>query len=483
MALVQPPPLRHSNVLAVTASELFEECTDRARYPPGDLNFSVARLKFFASAADVQELLLDCYERYGPVFTVRILHRRLVFMLGPAANHYVTTSNAANFTVRESLFREVVEVAGDGIITTDGEYHRAMRRAVLPALGSERIASYFEVVAEEAEAAFERLTPGEPMELYAWARHLILRIIMRTLFGLDPDGERIRSTGLMELFDALEDTPILLKALPKRLSAWGGTMQFVERFEQLIYTEVAERRARGGGGGTDIMSLLVNVRDEDGDPLSPRQIRDQAITLLLASGGTTSALLCLLLYELARHPPVVERILAEQRESLDGERPSAAHMKGELVELEMALDETLRMYPAVWIGPRRATEAFEFEGVTVPANAYVNYCPLVTHRLPEVFPEPDRYRPERFAPEARAALPKGAYVPFGGGSRMCIGMRLVQLELRTIATLLLKRFELEVPRDYALKIGLVPMLRPKKGLRMIVRERAAQPERAPVLAA
>jgi cytochrome P450 len=483
MSLTAPPPLRHSNPFAVMASEIAEELTTRVPYPPGEASVSLARLKCFGSDVEIRRLLLDCYERFGPVFTVRVLHRRLVFMLGPAANHYITTSNASNFTVRESLFRDIVDVAGDGIITTDGEYHRRMRRLALPALQADSVTSYFDTVAEEAELAFEHLALGEAADLHRWARRLIMRITMRTLFGFDPDGEQVRASGLMEMFDGLDDTPVVAKLLPSRISPWGGLMQFVGKFEQLIYSEVSERRARGGGNGADIVSLFVDARDEDGDPLSPRQIRDQVMTLLLASGGTTSALLCFFLYELARNPRAVERIVAEQRDHVEGNRPSAAQMKsGELVELEMALDEILRMYPSVWIGPRRATDAFEFEGVTVPANAYVNYCPLATHRLAEVFPEPDRFRPERFAPEAKAALPKGAYVPFGGGSRMCIGMRLVQLELRTITSLLLKRFELEVPRDFSLKVGLMPMLRPKGGLQMIVRERSSSPDRAPALA-
>ena len=115
-------------------------------------------------------------------------------------------------------------------------------------------------------------------------------------------------------------------------------------------------------------------------------------------------------------------------------------MSGEtLPELEMVLDETLRLYPAAWVGPRRAVETFEFGGHEVPAGAYVNYSSWASHRLPDVWPEPEAFVPERFAPEAKAQLPKGAYIPFGGGSRTCIGMRFGQLEIKTIVTLLLQR--------------------------------------------
>src|SRR5207237_7610915 len=143
---------------------------------------------------------------------------------------------------------------------------------------------------------------------------------------------------------------------------------------------------------------------------------------------------------------------------------------GELSQLEMVLDETLRKYPPAWIGPRRAIESFEFEGYTIPERAFVNYCSWASHHLPDVFPEPERFRPERFAPDARAALPKGAYVPFGGGSRTCIGMRFGQLEVRAIATMMLARFALSLPADFRLQIRQMPTIRPNNGLPVLVRE-------------
>ncbi len=136
------------------------------------------------------------------------------------------------------------------------------------------------------------------------------------------------------------------------------------------------------------------------------------------------------------------------------------------------LAETLRKYPPAWIGPRRSREPFEFEGHTVPGDAYVNYCSWACHHLPEVFPEPERFDPERWTPEQRAKLPKGAYVPFGGGSRTCIGMRFGETEVRTIATGLLSRCEWELPSDYTLTIRQMPTISPAEGLPVVVRERA-----------
>ena len=139
------------------------------------------------------------------------------------------------------------------------------------------------------------------------------------------------------------------------------------------------------------------------------------------------------------------------------------------------LEETLRKYPPAWVGPRRSIEPFEFEGHTVPGRAFVNYSSWASHHLPDVFSDPEEFRPDRFTPEARAALPKGAYVPFGGGSRTCIGMRFGQLEVRTIATVILSRFTLSLTDGFRLTIRQMPTISPKQGLPMVVSRRAPLP--------
>jgi len=196
------------------------------------------------------------------------------------------------------------------------------------------------------------------------------------------------------------------------------------------------------------------------------------VTLTFAGHDTSTSTLSFLLYELARHPHVLARLLEEQDRVLGGRAPTAAELAaGALPELDMALDETLRLYPAAWIGPRRAVEEFEFAGQHVPAGAYVDYCSWASHRLPDVFPEPEAFIPERFAPERKARLPKGAYVPFGGGSRTCIGMRFGQMEVKVVATLALQRLRPELLPGRRMTVRQMPTLSPRGGLPMTVRER------------
>jgi cytochrome P450 len=426
---------------------------------------------------DARNLLIENYERFGPVFTLRLFVNRSVFMIGPEANHYITVTNAPNFTTRESHFRNLITIVGDGVLTTDGEIHRGMRRLVMPAFHTDSLASYFNIMLEEIHAAVEAIEPGTVVDIREWVNTLVLRVSTRTLFGLDPDSQRARESGLAMMFDSSFAGSIQSRLIPGPLSPWNRMIKRLRELDGFIYTEISERRARGIGG-KDIVDLLIGARDEQGDPLTDLQVRDQLMTLLLASTGTTTATMSFLIYELARHPDMVDRILAEQRAVIGDSELCMEHVGGdELVELEMAMDETLRIHPTVWIGPRRSVDRFEFAGVTVPAGAYVDYSPLATHYLPDLYPDPDSFRPERFAPEAKAALPKGAYVPFGAGQRGCIGMRFAKLEIRIMASLLLERFELSLPEDFTLSITQVPMLAPKGGLPVRMQERVRRPER------
>jgi cytochrome P450 len=399
-------------------------------------------------------------------------------MLGPAANHYITVSHASNFLWREGHFRDLIGLMGAGLLTIDGEFHRRSRLIMLPAFHREQIAASVEVIVEETTRGFDQFTPGATIDLYAWTRRLALRVAMRALFGLDPDGEQARSidaAGLFEQALSFYSSDYFLRVLRGPWTPWARLQQAAHRLDRLIYSEISRRRA-DGERGADILSLLLDASDEDGNRLTDLQIRDEVMTLLFAGHDTTTSTVNFMFYELARHPQIVARLLAEQEAQLHNGGASPSQLiSGELPELEMVLEETLRKYPPAWVGPRRAIEPFEFEGHTVPARAFVNYCSWASHHLPDVFPEPEEFRPERFTAEAKEALPKGAYVPFGGGSRMCIGMRFGQLEVRTIATLILSRYTLSLPEDFQLGIRQMPTISPKQGLPTVVHPRTPTP--------
>jgi cytochrome P450 len=477
---LSPPPLRHENPFRILLQDRADERAATVPYPPGDTSFSLGRTKRFND--DPLPLLLEGYERYGPIFTMRVLHSNVVFMLGPAANHYITVSHASNFLWRESYFRDLTILLGNGLLTTDDPYHRRSRMIMLPAFHRERIAASIDTMMSETERALSDWAPGKRLDLYAWTRHLAVRIAMRALFGVDPDGDTARSIDAAALFEqalAFYAAGYQHRFIRGPRTPWARLQQASSKLNRMIYGEIAQRRA-SGKRGEDVLSLLLDAKDEQGEGLTDKQIRDEVMTLLFAGHDTTTSTVGFMFYELSLQPHLVQRIASEQGELLRDGRPHTEQlMGGGLPQLEMTLDETLRKYPPAWVGPRKSIAAFEFERHTVPANAYVNYSSWASHHLPDVFGEPEQFRPERFSPQAKSALPKGAYIPFGGGSRTCIGMRFGQLEIRTIATLILSRFTLELPEGFHLAIRQMPTISPKHGLPVIVRERApaaAQPD-------
>ena len=473
MALLGPPPMVDVNPLAVMIQDLREERAASVPFPPGETSFSMHRTRAFAD--EPLPLLVEAYERYGPIFTTRLFHSNVVWMLGPEANHYITLSHASNFEWRDGHFRDLIGLMGDGLLTIDGEFHRRSRLIMLPAFHREHIMASVQTVLDETDAAIARLEPGAEIDLYVWTRHLAMRIAMRALFGLDPDGRAARAIDAAGLFEealSFYSSDYLLRVFRGRRSPWGRMQHAARRLDELIYTDIAERR-RDGRRGSDIISLLLDAEDDEGNSLSDLQIRDEVMTLLFAGHDTSTSTISFMFYELARHPAIVARLTAEQDALAEPGRPTPTQLvSGELKELEMVVDETLRKYPPAWVGPRRARERFEFAGVRVPERAFVNYSSWASHHLPDVFAEPEAFRPERFTAEAKAALPKGAYVPFGGGSRTCIGMRFGQLEVRAIASRLLAHCSLALPDTFQLKIRQMPTISPREGLPMIVGPRA-----------
>jgi len=471
MALATPEPVTF-NPWKRLAGDLRIERSWDGPLPPGPTRFSIRRTRRVAH--DPLPLLLDCYRELGPIFSMRILHASGLFMIGPEANHHILVENAPNFRWRDGGFVDLIPLLGDGMLTIDGDYHRRARRIMLPAFHRDRVAAAQETMVEETLRALEGHAPGGELDVYHWARSLALRIAMRALFGFDLDrGGGIDVAEEFERALSYYGTDYAARSLRGPRTPWRRMHESRRLLDRVIYAEIARRREEEDFGD-DILSLLMQARDEDGGGYTDRELRDQLMTLLFAGHDTTTSTVSFLFYELARHPRALAGLLEEQDAVLGGRAPEAADVTGEaLPKLEMAIDETLRLYPPAWIGPRRCVEPFEFGGHRIPGGVPVSYCSWASHRLPEVFPEPEAFVPERFAPEARAKLPKGAYVPFGGGSRTCIGMRFGQMEIRTIATLILQRVRPGLLPGHTMRVRQMPTLSPDGGLPMLLQEREA----------
>jgi cytochrome P450 len=470
-APVSRPPEMSANPVRRVVGDLFGEWRERGKFPPGPTDFSPSRTHRIAH--DPLPILLGAYEEHGPIFSMRLLHARTIFMLGPEANHFVTVGHPENFHWRESSFGDLIPLLGDGLLTIDDDYHDRARAIMMPAFHREQVVASLTAMAAEAEAAIAALPAGGTVDVYAWMRNLAMRIAMRALLGLEPDeaGKGAAAATHFERALGYYGIDFQLRLLRGPGSPWRRMTASRKVLDEIVFGEVARRRANPDPGRQDILSLLVGARGEGGEAFTDREVRDQVMTLMFAGHDTSTSTLTFMLHELSRHPEPLIRLCEEQDRVLDGATPTVDQLEREMPYLEMVLDEVLRLYPPAWIGPRRAVREFEFGGCTVPRGAYVNYCSWASHRIPEVFPNPEAFIPERFERERKAQLPRGAYVPFGGGQRVCIGKRFGQTEVKLVATMLLQRLRLDALPGRTMTIRQMPTLSPVGGLRMRVRER------------
>ena len=430
----------------------------RGTFPPGDNDFSLRNTLRFRR--DPLNLILEGYQRHGPIFGMRIVFGYNLAMIGPEANHFMLVSGRENFVWREGRMGDLLTLVGDGLLTTDGDYHDNSRAILMPAFHRDRVISAATVMRDESTAACDELPTGSFNDIYGWARNLAMRIAMRALFGFDPDSGR--AALIADRFES--GLSFHSREFPMQMLFGPGTPLAKLRrdraaLEELVGAEIARRRDRGEDG-EDMLGSLIAATDDEGRELGDRQVLDHVLTLLFAGHDTTTSSVSFLIYELAKNPEWADRLAAELNEVCGEREPDPEELFGRLPLLTRAVDETLRLYPPAWIGPRRSVRDFEFNGVTAPAGLLCFYSSWVSHRLPEVFEDPDRFDPDRFLPDRRAAWPRGAYVPFGMGPRVCIGKRFGYTEVHAIAAALIRRFRFELPAGHEMKIHQAPTLSP-----------------------
>jgi cytochrome P450 len=230
---------------------------------------------------------------------------------------------------------------------------------------------------------------------------------------------------------------------------------------------IAERR-REGREHHDLLGLLMAVRDEDGSAMTDLQLRDEIVTLMLAGHETTAATMTWIWYLLSEHLDVAEKLGAELDAVLGGRTPT---VEDRLPYTEQVIQEALRLYPPAWGIARQSLAEDELGGYRLPAGSVLALVTFVTHRLPELWEEPERFDPERFSPERSAGRPRFAYLPFGGGARQCVGASFAMLELRLCLAILAQRFRPRMVRDHPVVLDATFTLRPRHGLRMMIERR------------
>ncbi|HZO93868.1 MAG TPA: cytochrome P450 [Candidatus Baltobacteraceae bacterium] len=426
------------------------------------------------SLARVPGFLEAVSRRYGPVASWRMPRGRFWFVDDPPLIDALLTANGSD-VVKSRGTRRMARLLGQGLLTSEEPLHLRQRRLVQPAFHRERVAGYATTMIAVARQAADGLADGQAIDAGALMNRIALRIAAATLFSAEVDD------AADAIGRALTD---VLAAFPASIAAYGELLDHLpwhpatRRFaaaraalDAVVYRLIEERRRDRADRG-DLLSILLGARDEDGTPMPDEQVRDEALTLLLAGHETTANALAWAWDFLGRHPEA-EAALHRELDAVLGERdPFAADVPSLRVARDVVA-ETLRLRPPAWILGRRIARGFRLGPWELAPGTVVLISPLVTHRNPRCWREPDAFRPERWSNGETAALPRGAYFPFGGGSRICIGEGFAWTEAVLVLALLARRFRLR-PLDTAPPPP-EPLvtLRPGRGVRMRVETRRA----------
>lgn len=421
---------------------------------------------FFAWKRDRLRFLADLQRLHGDVAGFHAGRERFVLVSHPEPLKELLVTRAADFTKGRTLERAKA-LLGEGLLTSEGQRHRQERLLVQPALHTHRLPAYASAIVALTEEASRAFVPGCSTDLHRDLVHLTLRIVARTLFGSEgaearevgdafADAHRLFAFYSLPFADSLARLPL---PAVRRLRATRA------RLDAVVYRLVDERVASSDDRG-DLLSMLVRARDGGGAPLDRERIRDEVVTLFLAGHETTANALAFTFVELARNPAVEGR-LREEVHALLGGRPATFEDLPRLAGVERVLAEAIRLHPPVHTFGRRAAADTSVGGYRLARGTIALVSPFVLHRDRRFFADPDRFDPERFLPEAVAARPPLAYLPFGAGPRRCAGEAFAWMEgVLVLATLLARwRFHLRCPEDVVHEPLLT--LQPRGGLPVV----------------
>jgi cytochrome P450 len=446
---------------------------ERRRPMPGPSRASALR-QLAVMTRDRLGMMTSAADRYGDAVRLPVGHKTLYFFNHPDHAKHVLADNAANYRKGIGLVH-ARRALGDGLLTSEGELWRRQRSVIQPAFQSRRIAGQAGAVAEEAARLVERLRAHAgrgPVDVVGEMTALTLGVLGRTLL----DADLHRYAGLGDAFAAVQDQAMFELETLSSVPAWVPLPHQVRfrrarRHLQRVVDQLVAARGDDLEGRADVLSRLIESTRRETDPRVGRQrLRDELVTLLLAGHETTASTLSWTLSLVDRHPDVAERLHAEAREVLGDRLPEFADLR-RLRYTTMVVEESMRLYPPVWLLPRAAVAPDVIGGHRVPAGADVLICPYTMHRHPAFWPAPDRFDPERFAPEATAGRPRYAYIPFGGGPRFCVGNHLGMMEAVFVLALLSRHLRLTAVPGRAARPEPMLSLRIRGGLPMTVHER------------
>ena len=449
------------------ATNIEDRPATEAMLPPGP-----ARLPYIGNLLSLRLDPLGYLQRlqriYGNMATIYFGKNPAVLLFRPEYIRYVLVENPHDFSNRGVLRNDSNGgFASEGLLTIDGEKHRQQRRAVQPAFHKKQIESYASIINQYTQELLKTWYPGDRLDMSRAIQELTLRIVSKCLFSIDLSNQL---SPLSDAFDGVigsstsmaED--LLNIRIDNPITGYGKRMAATRQLDMLIYTLIAQRRD-DDRDYNDVLSLLMSAQsgEEPDTKLTEKQIHDHILTFLAAGHETTAITLVWTFYLLSLYPQIRIKLQDEIRSVLAGQEPTIDNL-AKIPYLDWVLDESMRLYPPAWLQMRFVAKETEIDGVKLPVGTLLVLSQWVMHRLPEIWQDAEVFKPERWNPANEQHIPPGAYFPFGGGPRTCIGMPLAQLEAKIILASILQNYTPQPIPGYTPGFQPAITLRPKRHL-------------------
>ncbi len=412
-------------------------------------------------------LLTEARRLHGDFVRFRLGPYRICLLAHPDYIGHVLQKNPRNY-LKDGY--EHIKIVGNGLLSSEGDFWRGQRRVVQPAFHRERLRNLAETMTETTEKMLERWEGGadrEPLDVDAEMSRLTLEITGRTLFSTDVTreagevGQALQTVLTLGFQRTGRFLPVPLGIPTPNNRRYRAA---VERLNGLV-DGLARRRRKSGESREDLLSVLLEARDENNEAMSPRQLRDEAMTILTAGYETTARALTWTWYLLDSHPQARRKLDQELDRVLGGRTPAFEDLE-RLSYTEMVLKESMRLLPPVWGLSRFVAEDDDVGGYRIPKGSRVVLSQYVTHRHPGLWDAPERFDPERFTLERSAGRPKYAYFPFSGGPRQCIGNNFAVMEAKLALATVAQRYKLSLVPGHPVEPEPSFTLKPRYGMRM-----------------
>lgn len=417
---------------------------------------------------DQLSFMLQAAQEMGGVAHVKMLWVEMFFVSEPAMIRELLIHHAQQLHRDPFVSRVFKRFMGSGVFVAEGETWQRQRRLMQPAFHAMRIRDYTETMAAYTRDMVSGWQPGQEVVIDQALAQLTLRIIARTMYGVDLESETAVIGQLMQEILTVAEAQLGMAAPPPPWLPTPGNrrqQRALRQVKTLLRAIIRRRRAEGIDRG-DLLSMLLAVRDEEGRPMPEQQLLDECVTLFVAGHETTAAALTWTWYLLARHPHVLASLQAEVEAALAGAAMTFEKL-AEMPLLEAVVKETLRLYPPAFGFGRMVMEPFTAGGHHFPKRAVILFSTYATHRRPDLWDEPEAFRPERFLDKA-SAPDRYTYLPFGAGSRICLGNMFAMLEAQVILATMVQQVALSPAEDAPVVMDTVVTLRPRDPLRMCV---------------